>query len=149
MAGMEQRGRSRNTPGAARVAPAGPLAKAMSAMAVYGLHPAWLLVFLPALVLADAEFELDAVEWARPRSAEAVVAMPTVRDAVHTWSQIPAAEMVIRHPRGETGMLWAEELRDWLVALGVPSHGIRLSASSRLEERVRMTVRRSTGGEER
>ncbi len=42
--------------------------------------------------------------------------------------------ILIRHPRGEEGVLWAEELRGWLVALGIPSQDIALGpASSRVD----------------
>jgi len=109
------------------------------------LLPALLLV-LPALVLADGPFTLDAAEWARPRSGEAVAAMPTVREAVYVWAQSPGAALVIRHPRGEAGILWAEELRDWLVALGVPSADIDLRVGSGLEGRVELAIARVSSG---
>lgn len=109
-------------------------------------HIVWLLLLLPALASADSTFTLDAAEWSRPRSGDAVVAMPTVREAVRTWSQTSAAELVVRHPRGEAGVLWAEELRDWLVALGVPGAAITLDAAGRAEDLVELRIRPMTGG---
>jgi hypothetical protein len=109
-------------------------------------HLLAVLLLAPGVALADGPFILDAAEWARPRSGEAVAAMPTVREAVHIWSQTPSAALAIRHPRGEAGVLWAEELRDWLVALGVPSAGIDLRASSGLEGRMELDIVRASGG---
>ena len=105
-----------------------------------------LLLLLPAMVFADGPFTLDAAEWARPRSGEAVAAMPTVREAVYVWAQSPGAALVIRHPRGEAGILWAEELRDWLVAMGVPSADIDLRVGSGLEGRVELAIARANTG---
>ncbi len=33
-------------------------------------------------------------------------------------------------PRGEEGVLWAEELRGWFIALGIPSTDIAMSPES-------------------
>ena len=109
-------------------------------------HAGWLLFLLPALVSADTAFTLDAAEWSRPRTGDAVAAMPTVREAVRTWSQTSGAELAIRHPRGEAGVLWAEELRDWLVALGVPADAVALDAAGRMEDQLELNVRPTTGG---
>lgn len=75
---------------------------------------------------AEPACEVTAEEWSRPRSAAMVVALPGVRDCVARWQADPRQRLVIVHAAGEEGALWASELRDWLVALGVP--GVRLSA---------------------
>ena len=36
----------------------------------------------------------------------------------------------VRHPGGDDGNAWALEFREWLVALGVPSHFITLEPAS-------------------
>ncbi len=71
---------------------------------------------------ADGPWTLDAEFWAVPRSGETVLAEPTLRAAVDTlMSRGEDSRLVIRYPGGETGQLWAQELRGWLVALGVAS----------------------------
>ncbi len=104
------------------------------------------LVLAPTLLAADTRFALDAAEWARPRSAEAVTAMPAVRDAVRAWAQTPSAELVVRHPSGESGLLWGEELRSWLVALGVPGDATVLAVGGGLDGEVELMIRRTTNG---
>lgn len=105
------------------------------------------LLLAPAVLAADTDFRLDGAEWARPRSAEAVTAMPTVRDAVRAWGQTPGAELVVRHPSGEAGLLWGEELRAWLVALGVPGDAVVLAVGGGLEDEIELTLQRSTNRE--
>ena len=71
-------------------------------------------------------FSLSADEWARPRSGEVIVELAPVRAAVNYWLQVDDAVMVIRYPGEDSGELWAAELRDWLVTLGVSTVDIRL-----------------------
>lgn len=81
----------------------------------------WLLLAgLLALPAAAETWTLDAEAWARPRSGAMVAGLEPVRAAVAAWAAEPERRLVIRHAGGEAGTLWAVELRDWLVALGVP-----------------------------
>lgn len=91
-------------------------------------------------VLAESRWQLDAGAWSRPRSGAAVLAMQPVAAAVRAWSDAEAAEIVIRYPGGEDGVLWASELRDWLVSLGVPSSRVRPVAGAQ-PGRIRLEVR--------
>jgi len=107
------------------------------------------LLALPAVALGDARFVLEGGDWARPRSGDMVTALPAVRQAVRAWSQAPSAALELRHPRGERGLLWAEELRDWLVALGVPGAAVELTPASDLEDALHLAPRRlPPGGED-
>lgn len=82
---------------------------------------------VPAPAALAQSWGLDASTWARPRSGQAVVAMRPLPQVVRAWSQSPSSRIVIRYPGGEDGELWAHELRDWLVALGVPSGRVALT----------------------
>ena len=79
-----------------------------------------LLGTLPMTVAAES-WTLGASAWARPRDARAVLSMPPLPEVVRAWSRQPDARLVIHYPGGEAGELWAHELQDWLVALGVPA----------------------------
>ena len=70
--------------------------------------------------------KITAEEWARPRHGEGLVDMPGLNAAVEMYLRRPRAEIVIHHPVEEEGLFWAEELKGWLVALGVASGAIRL-----------------------
>jgi hypothetical protein len=94
--------------------------RALSAMAL----------LLPGASVAAESWRLDAFEWSRPRTGQAVLSMAPVAEAVRSWSDAADARLLIHYPGGEEGVLWASELRDWMVALGVPSAHLRLVAGS-------------------
>ena len=75
-------------------------------------------------------FTLSADEWARPRSGTVIPQLAAVRSAVSYWGKGGDKAMIIRYPGEDTGELWAAELRDWLISLGVPSDYILLSSGT-------------------
>ncbi len=90
-----------------------------------------LLALAPALDASSLRlFPLSAEEWARPRSGAVIPQLEPVRAAVRYWELGVDALIVIRHPGEDSGVLWAAELRDWLVSLGVPADAIDLRAGS-------------------
>lgn len=76
---------------------------------------------LPAQA-ADVAPEL----WDRPRTAQAVMAQPAVRQAVAAIQANGAAGIVIVHGPRQEAQLQAEELRAWLVALAVEGSRLQL-----------------------
>jgi hypothetical protein len=79
-----------------------------------------LLLLLPVSLRAES-FSLDAETWARPRSGDTWLHNPTLVQALAAFERMPSGVIVLAHAPGDDGALWAEELRSWLVALGVPS----------------------------
>jgi len=90
-----------------------------------------LLLLVPGLMApvlpsyADT-WSMSAEEWARPRTAQSLVTMPALTDALKGLDADPLSILLIRYPGGEEGALWANELRDWLVSLGLPSARIEI-----------------------
>lgn len=81
---------------------------------------------LPAATAqAEKSWRLDAADWARPRSGSTVVGMAPLPEVVHAWSSSRDKDIAILHVGGEEGELRARELRDWLIALGVPGNRIQ------------------------
>jgi hypothetical protein len=104
-----------------------------------------MLAIAPALACgASEEVWIDADAWSRPRSGAIVAGMPAVRALVQTWMDRPGWVLQIRYPGGEEGLLWAEELHDWLIALGVSSRYLRKLPGVSAEDRLELAVRRST-----
>ncbi|WP_126453275.1 hypothetical protein [Sulfuriflexus mobilis] len=68
---------------------------------------------------ATGHYVLSAEQWARPRSGQAVLAMPPVRAAVQQLLNTPGGQLLIRYPGGDEGSIWAEELQNWLISLGI------------------------------
>lgn len=88
---------------------------------------------------------VTAEQWARPRSGEAVAALPGLARLVELLDRDPSQRLVVRYASGDDGALWAEELRSWLVALGVPSAGIELETGHAEVDSLLIELRRSAG----
>lgn len=102
-----------------------------------------LLVAAAALLVsvtqaADDRWKLTAAEWSRPRSAAAVLEMAPVANAVRSWQaarrERENARLLLVHSGGEEGSLWAAELRDWLIALGIPPQAVELAGGGRASD---------------
>lgn len=78
------------------------------------------------VAVGDTSWELGAADWARPRSGAALAGMAPLPSVVRAWSESENRDIAILHAGGEEGELWARELRDWLVALGIPGDRVRL-----------------------
>jgi len=93
-----------------------------------------LLVFVPLTVCAESGYLLTAEEWSRPRDGAAIVELPALNAMLREFNRQPESEIVIRYPGGEEGVIWVQELRSWMIALGVPAARIVLQpGSSRLD----------------
>ena len=75
-------------------------------------------------------FSISSDQWALPRSGAALVQLPPLRAAVQDWIAHPGARIVLVHAGSDLGNLWAGELQDWLVALGVPSDHVDKKVSA-------------------
>ena len=110
-------------------------------LAVSSLLTAQLLLSASNLQANSARiFTLSAEEWARPRSGGMLPELGPVRAAVSYWERGSEAIMVIRHPGEDSGELWAAELRDWLISLGVPSDYIRLVSGTQSAAEINLVV---------
>lgn len=88
---------------------------------------ALLLLLIPLSLFAD-RVTITADQWARPRTGEAIASLGTLNKLIEALDRQPEAQIVIRYAADENGTLWAEELRSWLVSLGIASRRITLSA---------------------
>ena len=110
---------------------------------------------LPLLVMliCTAAFSAESAEiitadaWARPRSGDSLVQMPALKRTVRDYLGQSGGDknqrgqrILIRHPRGEEGVLWAEELRSWFIALGIPSTDIAIGPESTRIDAIELAV---------
>ncbi|MBA3582529.1 MAG: hypothetical protein H0W44_08785 [Gammaproteobacteria bacterium] len=91
-------------------------------------------------VLASEEYTVAWDDWARPRSAAYIIELPAVKAAVQAWTLNPQQFLQIQYPGGETGVLWSDELADWLTSLGVPQTQIRLLPGSARADQIILSV---------
>ena len=83
------------------------------------------LLSFPIFSLAES-VTITAEQWARPRSGGYVTGLKSLQEQLAAFDRSTDNRLIIHCPGDEKGMLWAEELRAWLVALGVPSARIQL-----------------------
>ena len=106
----------------------------------------FIMLICTAAYAADSVEIITAEDWARPRSGESLVELPALKRTVRNFlGQKGARQIVIHHPRGEEGVLWAEELRGWLVALGIPFDAIVVDPESSRIDALELAV--SAGGD--
>lgn len=97
------------------------------------------LLIVPPLA-AQTVYVVGAETWSSPRSAESLLRLAPLREAVAALQGGRHLRLVIRHPEGEQGEFWAAELHDWLVALGVPSARMDLEPDTAVTERLDLVV---------
>ena len=70
---------------------------------------------------ADDVLMLQRGDWPKYANGPNILALPAVRETLRRFDERnPGAGIVILYPGGHSGRKWARELRDWLVAFGVP-----------------------------
>jgi hypothetical protein len=85
-------------------------------------------------------FSLSADEWARPRAGEVIPEFEAVRAAVDYWDKGINFALLIRYPGEDSGEIWASELHDWFIALGIPSDYILLASGSQDADEITLVV---------
>lgn len=101
---------------------------------------AGLLMAGPALA---ENWTLGRDAWSRPRSGEVVREMPPVAAAVRALQAEDGRRLALIYPGGESGELWAAELRDWLIALGVDADSVTIRAGAPEADTLLLRVRRA------
>ena len=101
---------------------------------------ACLLLALSVSANSARIFVLSADEWARPRNGAVIAEFGALRAAFGYWDKVDNGLILVRYPGEDSGELWAAELRDWLITLGVPSDNIRLVAGTQAADEIRLLV---------
>lgn len=104
------------------------------------------LLALPTLAALAAEpvRVLAADQWDRPRSGDFVRGVPVLVETVRAFDLRPGRRLTVRYPGGEAGLLWAEELKGWLVALGLESERIAVVPGARHGDALELIVETDT-----
>jgi hypothetical protein len=101
-----------------------------------------LLVTLSFPVAANSLriFTLSADEWARPRRGDVMPDFDALRAAVDYWDKGANFALLIRYPGEDSGEIWASELRDWFISLGIPSDYILLAPGSQEADAITLII---------
>ncbi len=95
--------------------------------------------FVSSSYAANREI-LHANEWSIPKNATTILAMPAVRNIMGKLKKNISTSLEIRYPGGDEGTLWANELRSWLIALGLSSKRIELIPGSAVSTTIELEV---------
>ncbi|HAD37075.1 MAG TPA: hypothetical protein EYO29_08890 [Gammaproteobacteria bacterium] len=82
------------------------------------------------------EQPIFAEDWPARRTTKTVLSLPPVKQLLALFVENPRQQVTIRYPGGDKGNAWALELREWLVALGIPSSYIVLEPGSGGQDRL-------------
>jgi hypothetical protein len=93
-----------------------------------------------AAIARAGSYTITADMWMQPRSGSVILQMPPVQAAVADWQRHPGSHLVILHSGDDQGSLWASEVQDWLVSLGIPSKDIQKRVSGQDENSVTLVV---------
>ena len=99
-----------------------------------------LAIALPLKANSLRIFTLNADAWARPRSGSVIAEFDVLRAAISYWEKGADAVVLIRYPGEDSGEIWASELRDWLISLGLPSDYITLVSGSQSPDEIKLIV---------
>ena len=96
-----------------------------------------------AVAAAAQTFVVPPELWDRPRSGSTILAQPAIRQAANACLAQPGSRLVVHHAAGQEGLLAAEELRSWLIALAVDAGRISLRGGLKPAEPIRLEVVKS------
>lgn len=98
------------------------------------------LLCLCGLANAAPVYILNLAQWSGPKDGARVLHMDGVREAVRDMDAQTDGRLLLRYPGGDEGSLWVEELRAWLVALGVGPKRIETRPGSPSPDVIEMEV---------
>ncbi len=98
-----------------------------------------ILLFVTNAFAADVEL-LHANEWSVPKQTTTLLAMPAISKSMRKLQNTTNSVLKIKYPGGDEGSLWVNELRSWLVALGLSSNRIELVQGSAISTTIELEV---------
>jgi len=97
------------------------------------------LFFVTNVFSADIEL-LRANEWSVPKKASTLLVMPAIQKSMEKLQNNVNSTLKIKYPGGDEGTLWVNELRSWLIALGLSSNRIELVPGSAISTTIELEV---------
>lgn len=96
-------------------------------------------IFATNVIAAEIEL-LRANEWSVPKQAATLLAMPAIQNSMEKLQNNVNSTLNIKYPGGDEGTLWGNELRSWLIALGLSSNRIELVPGSAISTTIELEV---------
>lgn len=79
-------------------------------------------------------------QWEASRHGEKLIKLAELTDLLRLWTENTEKMLEMHYPGGEEGELWAQELMDWLIALGVPSSSMQAVPGSGNEDIIKIVL---------
>lgn len=98
-----------------------------------------LLFFSITGFAADVEL-LHAKEWSVPKKALTLLEMPAIKTSMLKLQENSGSVLKLKYPGGDEGTLWVNELRSWLISLGLSSNRIELVPGSAISTTIELEV---------
>ena len=99
-----------------------------------------ILLSLPIVHASESTYHLSSEQWSVPRSVGSILNMQAISLSMQAIQQNENASLVIHHPGGDEGSLWALELRAWLISLGLSASKISLTPGSSDTEQLDLEI---------
>ena len=99
-----------------------------------------LFMLLATLSVAAEPESLQSNEWLLPKKAGTILNMPAIHTSMLKIQKSPNSILSLKYPGGDEGTLWANELRSWLVTLGLSSKRILLVQGSAISTSIEFEV---------
>jgi len=96
-------------------------------------------VFATQVFAAEIQL-LQANEWSVPKQAAIILAMPAIQKSMEKMQNNVNSTLNIKYPGGDEGTLWVNELRSWLIALGLSTNRIELVPGSAISTTIELEV---------
>jgi len=97
------------------------------------------LFFASNIYAAEVE-SLHINEWSVPKQANTILAMPAIHKSMQKLHKNVNSSLKLKYPGGDEGTLWVNELRSWLIALGLSSKRIELVPGSAISTTIELEV---------
>lgn len=97
------------------------------------------LLFVTNVFAEDVEL-LHAKEWSVPKQTATILEMPAIYNSMQKLQNNQNTSLKIKYPGGDEGTLWVNELRSWLIALGLSSNRIELIPGSAISTTIELEV---------
>lgn len=97
------------------------------------------LFFSINIYAADVEL-LHLKEWSVPKKAVTLLTMPAINKSMQKLKNNENSILMLKYPGGDEGSLWVNELRSWLIALGLSSKRIELIPGSAISTTIELEV---------
>ena len=91
-----------------------------------------LSLFCAAQCVAQT-FTLPSEFWLAPRSGQAVRAEPQLQQAFSAYAQSDRVRVRLHHQKRDESIAQAEELRGWLIALGLEAERIEMADDNSID----------------